>query len=411
MFQHVQPAPPDAILGITDAFRADARPHKINLAVGVYKDDEGQTPVLRSVKLAEQKLLQQETTKSYLPIEGPAPFGKLARELLLRPQDPRITDGSAVTVASPGGTGALRIAADYLADNHPGVTVWISKPTWPNHPGIFNAAGLPTKTYAWLDDAGFALDLPKLLADLARVQKGDVVVLHGCCHNPTGIDPTPQQWAQIADALAERGALPFIDFAYQGFGKGLDEDLVGVHAVLRTCPQLLVASSFSKNFGLYNERVGALTAFTDSPNAGSAVQSKLKQAIRRNYSNPPSHGLSIVQAILTDPQLKQHWQQELADMRSRIQQMRQQLRQGLDQRGVQLSPTGNAFIETQQGMFTMSGLSGQQVEQLKIKHALYIVADGRINVAGITSSNLSTLRDAIADASSPSGNAELGTRK
>ncbi len=396
MFSQVQPAAPDAILGISEAYRADARTSKINLAVGVYKDAAGRTPVLESVKAAEHRMLESQSTKSYLPIEGPAAYGAAVRRLLFGADHALAHSGRAVTAASPGGTGALRVAADYLKANHGGATVWLTTPTWANHPQIFAAADVPTKSYAWLDATGFALDFGAVLADLERIPAGDVVLLHGCCHNPTGVDPTAAQWSQIAEALASTGALPMLDFAYQGFGQGLTQDAAGLIAFAERCDELLICSSYSKNFGLYNERVGALTVVAGSDGAAEAVLSRVKQSIRRNFSNPPSHGLTVVQTILDDAELSKQWEAELAAMRERIRAMRGALKAGLDQRGVSLAPDGNGFVTTQSGMFTMSGLSKSQVNALRDALGIYVVGDGRINVAGITPGNVGTLCDAIA---------------
>ncbi len=257
MFQDVTPAPPDAILGLSEAFKADPRPGKINLAVGVYKDANAKTPVLDAVKAAERRLVDTETTKGYLPIDGSPAYAVRVQAMLFGDGHPTVENGRAGTAHTPGGTGGLRVAGDYLQQNHPGATLWLSDPTWANHQPIFAAAGLATKTYPYLDRQRNTLDFDAMLAALRDIPAGDVVLLHGCCHNPTGVDPTPDQWRDIAAVLAERGVLPLVDFAYQGFGDGLDDDAAGLRAVADACNELLICSSFSKNFGLYNERVGA----------------------------------------------------------------------------------------------------------------------------------------------------------
>lgn len=396
MFQSVQPAPPDAILGLTEAFKADTNPDKINLAVGVYKDEQGNTPTLGAVTAAEQWLLDNEPTKSYLGIDGSPGYGKATRELLFGKDSDLVSNGRAVTFQCPGGTGALRVAGDYLANNHPGTTLWLSDPTWANHHAIFSAAGLPTKKYAYLDSETNSLDFDAMIKAFLEVKPGDVVLLHGCCHNPTGVDPSLDQWRQIAQHLKDIGALPLIDFAYQGFATDVDADAVGLREVLTICDEVLICSSYSKNFGLYRERVGALTVVAADESQVSAVQSQVKGAIRRNYSNPPAHGALVVERILSDTGLTQQWLDELTQMRSRVNGMRSDLRQALDARGVQLNANGNGFIEQQNGMFTMSGLTKEQVAKLKAEHAIYIVGSGRINVAGITPSNTDRLCDAIA---------------
>jgi len=396
MFQSVQPAPPDAILGLTEAFKADTNPDKINLAVGVYKDENGATPTLAAVTQAERWLLDNEPTKSYLGIDGSPGYCKATRELLFSKDNDLVSNGKAVTFQCPGGTGALRVAGDYLASNHAGTTLWLSDPTWANHHAIFQAAGLPTQSYAYLNSETNTLDFDAMTQALSAVKAGDVVLLHGCCHNPTGVDPTREQWKSIAALLKDKGALPLIDFAYQGFAVDVDADAAGLRAVLGICDEVMICSSYSKNFGLYRERVGALTVVAANASQAANVQSQVKAAIRRNYSNPPAHGALVVERILSDASLTNQWLGELTQMRSRINGMRTNLRQALDRRGVELNAHGNGFIEQQNGMFTMSGLTKEQVAKLKAEHAIYIVGSGRINVAGITPSNLDRLCDAIA---------------
>lgn len=396
MFQSVQPAPPDAILGLSEAFKADTNPSKINLAVGVYKDEQGSTPTLAAVIAAERWLLENEPTKSYLGIDGSPGYGKATRELLFGKDSDLVGNGRAVTFQCPGGTGALRVAGDYLANNHVGTTLWLSDPTWANHHAIFQAASLPTHKYAYLDSETNALQFDAMIKALSAVKAGDVVLLHGCCHNPTGVDPTADQWRAIAELLKDKGALPLIDFAYQGFATDVDADAAGLREVLSICDEVLICSSYSKNFGLYRERVGALTVVAADASQAATVQSQIKSVIRRNYSNPPAHGALVVEHILSDTSLTQQWLDELTQMRGRINGMRSALRQALDSRGVQLNADGNGFIEQQNGMFTMSGLTKDQVGKLKTEHAIYIVGSGRINVAGITPSNLDALCDAIA---------------
>ena len=395
MFTDVSLAPPDPILGLTEAYRADPSPAKINLAVGVYKDAQGRTPVLEAVKAAEKRLVEEELTKGYLSIEGSEAYGRAVRGLLFG-EGHALTDAG-WTAHTPGGTGALRVAADYLKQNHPDATVWLSDPTWANHPAVFAAAGVATRTYRYLDEATNTLDLAGMLEDMRAVAAGDVVLMHGCCHNPTGVDPTPEQWREIAELLHEKGLLPLIDFAYQGFGDGLEADVAGLRVVVEVCGEALICSSFSKNFGLYRERVGALTVVAQSPAAAEAVGSQLKTVIRRNYSNPPAHGGEVVRVILGDASLRQQWEAELADMRGRIHHMRTAFARGLDERGVKLSPEGNGFVSRQKGMFTMSGLSKAQVQQLRERDSIYIVGSGRINVAGMTEDNLPVLCDAVRD--------------
>ena len=400
MFDQITPAAPDPILGLSEAFKADPNPVKINLAVGVFKDAAGNTPVLASVKAAEQKLVETQTTKGYLPIDGSPVYGQLVRSMLFGADHDWVDGGRAKTANTPGGTGGLRVAADFIKHNLPGATVWLSDPTWANHGAIFDAAGVPTQTYGYLDRANNTLDFDAMSAALETMAAGDVVLLHGCCHNPTGVDPSAEQWRHIAEVTRARGVLPLVDFAYQGFGVGLEEDAAGLRAVASLHDELLVCSSFSKNFGLYRERVGALTIVAASPDAADAVISQVKTVIRRNYSNPPAHGAEVVATVLSDNApggLRSQWETELADMRSRINTMREAFAAGLDERGVELSPTGNGFVTQQKGMFTLSGLSKDHVAALREKFSIYIVGSGRINVAGMTAENLPVLCDAIRD--------------
>jgi aspartate/tyrosine/aromatic aminotransferase len=392
MFETIIPASPDPILGLSEAFQRDSTPGKINLSIGVYKDAAGKTPVLASVKAAEERLLKGETSKSYLSIEGTAEYAARVQELLFGPGHEAVASKRSVTAHTPGGTGGLRVAADFLKKVSPGATVWMSDPTWPNHPSIFQAAGLGVKTYPYFDAATNSLAFEKMLAALETIPAGDVLLLHGCCHNPTGVDPTPEQWKKIAEVVARRGLLPLLDFAYQGFAEGIREDAAGLMALCQPGRELLIASSFSKNFGLYNERVGALTIVASTPEAAAAALSQLKVCVRVNYSNPPAHGAAIVSTILGDAALRAQWEAEVAAMRDRIHGMRKAFTEKLRARGYDRDLN---FIIEQRGMFSFSGLTPPQVEALKKEHAIYIVGSGRINVAGMTEDNIDRLCDAI----------------
>lgn len=392
MFDSLQPAPPDSILGLTEAFKLDSNPDKINLSVGVYKDANGQTPVLDCVKEAERRLVDEEKSKSYLPINGSPEYGRLVRELMFGADHEIVSTDRAVTLQAPGGTGALRVAADFVKTSFPAASIWCSKPTWPNHPGIFQAAGLKVESYPYFDKEGNRLDLDAMLAGLREIPAGDVICLHGCCHNPSGIDPTAQQWRQIADAVHERGLLPLVDFAYQGFGDGLQEDSLGLMELCRPGKELLIASSFSKNFGLYCERTGALTAVAGDAQTASVALSRLKINVRTNYSNPPAHGGAIVATVLADTDLKQQWAEEVAVMRDRINGMRRRFADTMRAKG---STQDFDFITKQRGMFSFSGLSPVQVDELKTKFSIYVVGSGRINVAGMTEHNMDQLCDAV----------------
>lgn len=390
MFEHLTAAPPDPILGLTEAFRSDTNPQKINLGVGVYKNSDNKTPVLRCVKEAERVLLENEGSKSYLGIAGIEQLGGQVRSLLW---GDRIDDSRCGTVQTPGGTGGLRVAGDFLAERFPGLSMWCSTPTWANHPNVFAAAGLDVKNYKYLAADGASLDFAGMMDSLNDIPKGDAICLHACCHNPTGVDPTAEQWAEIAAVVKQRGLLPLLDFAYQGFGDGVDEDAQGLRTVLDTGVDALICNSFSKNFGLYSERIGALTAVAADATSASATLSNLKTTVRANYSNPPQHGGAIVSTVLASDELTQLWREELAEMRERIRKMRHAF---VETMKVRCPDRDFSFIAKQKGMFSFSGLNRMQVDELRNTHSIYIVGSGRINVAGINEKNLDTLCDAIA---------------
>jgi aspartate/tyrosine/aromatic aminotransferase len=390
MFENVQPAPPDSILGLTEAFKADPNPAKVNLGVGVYKDPSGQTPVLASVKAAEARLLAGETSKSYLPITGDPAYGSLVQGMLF---GDAALDNRVRTAHTPGGTGALRVGGDFIKAMHPDASIWVSSPTWANHKGIFSAVGLKIEDYRYYDPVTHAVDEEGFFEDLARVPAGDVVLLHLCCHNPTGADLSSEQWRRLAGLAAERGFVPFFDFAYQGFGDSVEADCAPLRAFVSAGMEFLVANSFSKNVGLYNERTGGLSIVARSAAEADAAFSHMKLSIRTNYSNPPSHGGGIVKTILSDADLKTQWMEELAGMRDRIKEMRSTLVQGLAARGV---GQDFSFIEKQRGMFSFSSLGDEQVRCLREEKSIYIVKGGRINVAGILPGNADYLCDAIA---------------
>lgn len=394
MFEKLDIAPPDSILGITEAFLKDVNPRKINLSVGVFKDATGQTPILASVKQAERRLLETEKSKNYLGIDGLASYDTAVRTLAFGAGHEVVTTARAVTAQTPGGTAALRVAAEFVQAIRPGATVWLSDPTWPNHPAIFAAAGLKVASYPYYNATTQGLAIGPMLEGLDKAPAGDVVLLHGCCHNPSGVDPTAQQWREIATVVQRRGLLPLIDFAYQGFGDGLTEDAAGMLTIAGAVGELLVCSSFSKNFGLYNERVGALTVVAATAADAERALGHVKLRIRANYSNPPSHGAAVVATILGDAALRAQWEQELTAMRERIHRMRTLFVERLQAAGVKRD---FSFLARQRGMFSFSGLTPEQVNTLKEKHAIYIVGSGRINVAGMTEVNMDTLCKAIAE--------------
>jgi aspartate aminotransferase len=392
MFESISAAPADPILGLADLFRADDRPNKINLGIGVYKDETGKTPVLTSVKKAEQYLLENETTKNYLSIDGLADFARCTQELLFGKESALISTGRACTAQTPGGTGALRVAADFLANQTSVKRVWVSNPSWPNHNNVFNAAGLEVCDYDYYDAVSHSLDFDAMVSSLQEAKAGDVVLFHGCCHNPTGVDPSAEQWQQLAQLSLEKGWLPLFDFAYQGFASGLDEDAEGLRIFAASHQELIVASSYSKNFGLYNERVGALTLVAASSDVAKTAFSQVKYTIRANYSNPPSHGAAVVATILSNDALRTIWIQELTDMRQRIQRMRQLFVNTLAEKGANQD---FSFIIKQNGMFSFSGLTKDQVVRLREEFGVYAVNSGRVNVAGMTPDNMSALCEAI----------------
>lgn len=391
MFENITAAPADPILGLADLFRADDRPEKINLGIGVYKDETGKTPVLTSVKKQSSICWKMKRLKT---IWASMVFLNLvaAPRSCCSVKAMRLSLINARTAQTPGGTGALRVAADFLAKNTDVKRVWVSNPSWPNHKSVFTSAGLEVREYAYYDAANHALDFDGLLASLNEAQAGDVVLFHGCCHNPTGIDPTLDQWQQLAQLSVEKGWLPLFDFAYQGFARGLEEDAEGLRAFAALHKELLVASSYSKNFGLYNERVGACTLVAADQETVDRAFSQMKSVIRANYSNPPAHGASVVATILSNDALRAIWEQELTDMRQRIQRMRLLFVNTLQEKG---ASRDFSFISQQNGMFSFSGLTKEQVLRLREEFAIYAVASGRINVAGMTPDNMAPLCEAI----------------
>jgi aspartate aminotransferase/aromatic-amino-acid transaminase len=393
MFESLAAAPPDAILGLTEAFRKDTNPAKINLTTGVYKDESGSTPVFAVVKEAERRLVEEETTKSYLAIDGAPAYSEAVKALVFGRDHEIIRERRAVTADTPGGTGALRVAADLIKQQFGDATVWLSDPTWPNHPSIFAAAGVTVKKYPYYDAEGKCLDADAFLSGLRKIPAGDFVLLHGCCHNPTGMDPSPEEWKTVAGIAAECGWTPLFDFAYQGLAKGLREDAVGLLEFCQPGRELMVCTSFSKNFGLYNERVGALTLVAETEGQAQVVLSHMKACIRSNYSNPPAHGASIVTTVLNDVALKKRWEEEVAGMRDRIHAMRGLFVDTLKAKGVERD---FSFLTKQNGMFSFSGLTPDQVDRLREENAIYIVRSGRINVAGMTPSTMDSLCEAIA---------------
>ncbi len=395
MWKSVTAAPADSIFGLTEAFKNDTNPNKVNLGAGVYKDNSGITPIFASVKEAERILLSEEQSKSYLPISGDPVYATSVQQLLFGKGSEVITSGRAVTAHAPGGTGALRIGAELIKKFNPEASVWITDPTWANHNGVFGAAGFEVKSYPYYDSETKGLKYDELITTLKQVPAGDVVLLHACCHNPSGVDLTGDQWTEIASLAKDNGWVGFLDFAYQGFGDSVEADRRSVEEFAAAGIDFFVASSFSKNFGLYNERTGAVTVVSPSREEAVVAKSHLDLTVRVCYSNPPAHGGLIVKTVLSNPELEQSWRDELSVMGGRIVEMRAALVDGLTKRGVDQD---FSYIKQQRGMFSFSGLSDETVAWLKEHRGIYVVGGGRINVAGLTTANIDYVCDAIAEA-------------
>lgn len=390
IFAAVEMAPRDPILGLNEAFNADSRTTKVNLGVGVYFDDNGKLPLLAAVKAAEETRLKAAPARGYQPIEGPAAYNQAVQNLLFGASSEIVTSGRVITAQGLGGTGALKIGADYLKRLLPDAKVYISDPSWENHRALFEAAGFVVENYPYYDPATRGVNFPAMKACLAGLQPGAIIILHACCHNPTGADISDAQWEEVVAVCRERGLVPFLDMAYQGFADGIDADAVAVRAFEKSGLQFFVSSSFSKSFSLYGERVGALSIVTASKDESARVMSQVKRVIRTNYSNPPTHGGAIVAAVLASPELRQLWEAELAGMRDRIRAMRTGLADQLRAKGLNFD-----FVNQQRGMFSYTGLTAEQVEKLKSEYGIYAVSSGRICVAALNSKNLGYVVDAI----------------
>jgi aromatic-amino-acid transaminase len=381
-------APSDPILGVTEAFVADPNPRKVNLGVGVYTDDQGRIPLLESVRHAESQRLKTAPHRGYLPIDGLAAYDKAVQELVFGSQKSNI-----VTVQALGGTGGLKIGADFLKHVNPAAQVWISDPSWENHRQLFEAAGFPVKSYPYYDPATHGLNFAGMQRALSAAPAGDVVVLHACCHNPTGVDLDHGQWDKVLEIVTARGLVPFLDLAYQGFGDSLEADAHAARLFAGAMTPVFLSSSFSKSFSLYGERVGALSVVSASTEEAARVLSQLKRVVRTNYSNPPTHGGQIVANVLTDPQLNSLWERELGAMRERIKTMRKQLVEKIHARA---PGTDFGFVLAQRGMFSYSGLTRDQVRRLREEYSIYAIDTGRICVAALNSKNIDYVAGAIA---------------
>ncbi|MEX0325752.1 MAG: aromatic amino acid transaminase [Puniceicoccaceae bacterium] len=393
LFEQVTAAPPDPILGLSESFRNDPNPEKINLTVGVYQDATGVSPVLDSVREAEKRLASASNSKSYLPINGHPDYLGHAQKLVFGEGNEMIETGSIASVHTPGGTGGLRLAGDFVRHCLGKRTIWVSNPTWANHQGIFQKSDLEIATYPYYDPESHDLNFAGMITVLEDIPENDVVLFHACCHNPTGVDPSAEEWETIAKVCKERRLLPIVDFAYQGFATGWIDDAVAIRALSEYGMEFLVCSSFSKNFGLYQDRVGALHVVAKNQQEASRVLSQLKILVRTNYSNPPAHGSGIVSTILNDFELRLQWEEELKAMRMRINSVRAQFVEALAKAGA-----GDfSFIADQKGMFSFSGLTPEHVQRLKEEYSIYLVKSGRINVAGINDDNIQRLCSAIAE--------------
>jgi aspartate aminotransferase len=396
LFSDLEAAAPDVILGIAQAFRADPSPHKVDLGIGIYKDDHGRSPVLASVKAAENWLTAHQASKAYLSSAGSPEFNKAITELLFGQDVEEAFDGRIRSLQTPGGSGALRVVADFLRANAPASRIWLPNPTWATHQPIFMACGLKIERYPYYDPAGGKLLFEEMCAALRSAAPRDVVVLHGCCHNPTGEDLQPSHWPVIAELLRKTGAVPLVDLAYQGFGGGLDEDAAPIRLLAGSLPELFVTSSCSKNFSLYRDRVGALSTVARDRGASANLQEHLAKAVRANYSMPPDHGGSVVAHILGEADLRRQWCGELDAMRRRIAEMRTLFAREL----TRVTGRDHGAIARQRGMFSLLNLSPDAIARLRDMHHIYMISTGRINIAGLTRENFARVASGIADVQS-----------
>lgn len=394
MFQSLKPLPADPILGLMAAFRADTNIKKIDLGVGVYKDEAGNTPVMTSVKKAEDMLLTNQLSKTYVSPTGAADYNETVGEFLFGAQLTKSLGKRRVTVQSPGGCGGLRLGAEFIKQANTNATVWVSDPTWANHIPLFGSAGLKIAEYPYYNYQTHSVRFDEMLACLNKIPAGDVVLLHGCCHNPCGADLSQEQWQQVRDAALKQGFTVFIDLAYQGLGDGLEEDVYGVRLMAEALPELIVVTSCSKNFGLYRERTGAITLICETAEMTAIGTTLIAAAARAMYSMPPDHGAAIVQLILNNPSLRHEWDKELTEMRNRINGLRSQLVRQIKAAGIERD---FSFIEREKGMFSFLGVSVDQVQSLVKDYSIYLVNSSRINVAGINDNNIEYLVQSLAE--------------
>ena len=393
IFSAVEMAPRDPILGLNEAFNADSRTTKVNLGVGVYFDDNGKIPLLNAVKVAEKARLDAMPSRGYQPIDGLAAYNQAVQVMLFGKDSPLLTEGKVVTTQALGGTGALKVGADYLKRLLPGATVYISDPSWENHRAIFENAGFAVDVYPYYDAATRGVNFAAMKSCLNTLPAGSVIVLHACCHNPTGADLSEAQWREIIEVIQARGLVPFIDMAYQGFADSISEDALALNLFVASGLQFFVSTSYSKSFSLYGERVGALSVVTASKDESARVLSQIKRLIRSNYSNPPIHGGAIVAAVLASPELRQMWEAELVVMRERIKTMRSSLADKLKAKGV---AQDFSFVIKQRGMFSYTGLSAEQVARMQSEFGVYAVNTGRVCIAALNTKNIDYVAGAIA---------------
>ena len=393
MFQSLPALPADPILGLMASYRADSNPKKIDLGIGVYKNEAGDTPVMTAVKKAEGMILDSQTTKSYVGPTGAAGYNAIVAELLLGKSLNDSLGKRRVTVQSPGGCGGLRLAAEFIKSANSDATVWVSNPTWANHVPLLGSAGLNIAEYPYYDYDSHSVKFDEMIECLSKIDSGDIVLLHGCCHNPCGADLNKQQWQQVRDVALKQGFTVFIDLAYQGLGDGLEEDVYGTRLLAESLPELIVVSSCSKNFGLYRERTGAMTLICDSEAATAVATTQIAGAARAMYSMPPDHGAAIVQLILTNDVLRAEWDAELTEMRDRINGLRSQFVKQIQSIGIEQD---FSFIEREKGMFSFLGVNVGQVQTLVNDYSIYLVNSSRINVAGINDANIEYLSNSLA---------------
>lgn len=394
MFESLQPVPADPILKLAAMHREDTNPNKVDLGLGVYKDEQGHTPIMRAVAEAETRILDIEDTKTYVGMAGWARYNQLMADVVLGDNNPYQAAGRMALAQTPGGTGALRVVCDFINAVKPGAKVWVGKPTWANHHALIQSAGLELGEYPYFDPATHSVDFDAMMAALeSEANAGDLVLVHGCCHNPSGADLNIEQWQKLGELAQAKGLIPFVDIAYQGMGAGMDEDAAGLRLIAGMVDEMVIASSCSKNFGLYRERTGTAMIIAKDADTATMAQGQMNGVIRGNYSMPPSHGALIVQTILDDAELKADWLAELAEIRERIARLRSELVQALKAAGVKQD---FSFIERQKGMFSFLGVNKDQVDTLVKDHSCYMVGSSRINVAGLNDNNMAYFAKAVA---------------